>query len=105
MGITSGHDDVGFSLKLVGELVKENVRAFIEEVVKVPTGTPETLRLDMAEVPSIDSSGLGALILVHKRWKKRAEPVCLVNLEPSVESVLSTTGLLAHFKVQSEGES
>ena len=39
MRITSGHDDVGFSLKSVGELVKENVPAFIEEVVKVPRGT------------------------------------------------------------------
>ena len=48
MRITSAHHDADFGLKLVGDLVKEIVPTFREEVSKLEAEPPATLYLDMA---------------------------------------------------------
>ena len=97
MRITSAHHGAGFCLKLVGDLVKESVPVFRGEVSKLEAEPPATLSLDMAEVSYIDSSGLVALILVHKTWKKRGEAICLVSLSPRVKEFCQPLGSSAPF--------
>ena len=59
---------------------------------------PPTFFIDMAEVSYLDSSGLGALIFIHKTWTKQSQVMYLLNLSPMVKKFFTTTGLLGHFQ-------
>lgn len=70
----------------------------MEAVLEYVEAEPRSLFLDMAEVSSIDSSGLGALIFIHKTWGKQGQELFLIKLSPMVKKFFRTTGLLGHFR-------
>lgn len=51
---------------------------------------PETLRvaIDFSEVDFIDSSGIGALLSIHKRLQHAGNPVEIHHAKPNVVSVI-----------------
>ena len=57
-----------------------------------PTATTHFV-LDMAEVPFIDSSGLGVLVGAYKRARTHRGCVCLLNPDARLTKLLSVTGL------------
>lgn len=86
-------------LVLKGDLSSEASPKLKEAALVYLTDDPSPLILDMAEVPYIDSSGLGALIYLHKNWRERRRKMLLYNPSPLVKKFLATTGLLRVFRV------
>ena len=69
----------------------ECVRASLAHAVRV--------ELDFAEVSFIDSSGLGALVLLHKEAGGVGKKLFLMNLSPAIDHLLEITGLHGVFDV------
>lgn len=56
--------------------------------------------IDMSEVEFIDSSGVGALISVHKHLKENAEPVKILHPQAAVVSIIDLLRLTPIFKME-----
>lgn len=52
-----------------------------------------TLVIDLADVPFMDSSGLGVLVGAYKRARSRSGAVCLLSPDDRVLKLLAVTGL------------
>jgi anti-anti-sigma factor len=59
------------------------------------------VELDLADVSFIDSTGLGALVLIRQEAAALAKPLTLRNVPPSVVRLLQITGLGDVFDVES----
>ncbi|MCU1454961.1 MAG: anti-sigma-factor antagonist [Acidimicrobiales bacterium] len=53
----------------------------------------EPLRIDLAGIEFMDSSGIGLLIAERRRWEVAGTSFLLVEVRPSVARVLSLTGV------------
>jgi anti-sigma B factor antagonist len=53
----------------------------------------DTIVLDLAGVPFIDSSGLGTIVLTYKDLQQRAGRLCLAAVQPFVLKVLELTSV------------
>jgi len=51
------------------------------------------LVVDLTETSYMDSSGLTALVLAHKRVRKRSGQLVVVNVDPSIGRTFEITGL------------
>ena len=49
--------------------------------------------VDLSRVEFIDSSGMGALLSIHRRLPEKHAPVRLINVRPAVQSVLELVRL------------
>lgn len=56
--------------------------------------------IDMGDVEFIDSSGVGALISVHKHLKENSEPVKILHPQPAVISIIDLLMLTTIFKIE-----
>lgn len=79
-------------LRLVGE-VDLAVKDDLIERVRASLTDAKRVELDFAEVSFIDSSGLGALVLLRKEANGDGKELVLVNLSPAVDRLLEITGL------------
>ncbi|OHX13189.1 STAS domain-containing protein [Chromobacterium sphagni] len=60
-----------------------------------------TIRIDFAEVPWIDSSALGMLLLLRERASAtRNIPLELLNCRPDVKQIFAVASLLREFNFQ-----
>jgi anti-sigma B factor antagonist len=65
----------------------------------------EALILDLTKVNTIDSSGLGALLLAHRQLKDHSIPVVLVGVQEFIKSLLNITrieDIFTYFKTTDE---
>ena len=86
-------------LDLKGNLTigaEEVLGEMINEVVK---DGQKLLLVNMAEVPFIDSSGIGALIKSFSRVKTEGGKLKLLNPSRTARQLLSITGLLSVFEI------
>lgn len=58
----------------------------------------DALIIDLTDVESIDSSGLGALLLAHRQLKENAIPVILTGVQDFVMSLMRMTHLDSLFE-------
>ena len=49
--------------------------------------------LNLQEVPTMDSSGLGALVTLHLEFQKQGASIAVFGVSPSVGTVLAATNL------------
>lgn len=75
----------------VGELDTLTVATFRQSLAEVVTGAPVVI--DLSEVSFVDSAGLGALISGVRRSRELGGAIVVACAQPSVERLLSTTGL------------
>jgi anti-anti-sigma regulatory factor len=61
----------------------------------------DALTIDMHETKELDASGLGILVLVHKRARERGLPTRLVRTPQPVRTLLSLTKLDTLFEFES----
>src|SRR2546430_12299146 len=84
------------------ELSAANSEAFRKEVQTAWNASLQAMEIDLSQTQFVDSSGLGALIAVHK-WATcdNAEdvPVRLLNPPPGVQQVLELTRLHRTFEI------
>ena len=61
--------------------------------------TPGTLRIDLTEVPYMDSSGVGTMVFVKREVERAGQRVILIGLQPRVRSVFEITHLDKFFTI------
>jgi anti-anti-sigma factor len=62
----------------------------------------EHVELDLTDVSFIDSSGLGAFVLLRNEAIHQGKQLTLVNLSPATSRLLRITGLESSFDIRSE---
>jgi anti-anti-sigma factor len=88
-------------LRLVGE-VDLAVKDDLIERVRASLGQAERVELDFDSVTFIDSSGLGALVLLRKEAGSEGKELVLVNVGPATDHLLEITGLHGMFDMLPE---
>ena len=84
-------DAAGYTnVRPVGELDAYTVGQFRQTLADLPP-SPKLL-IDLAEVPFIDSAGLGALIGVIRRAREVGGEVAVACSRPTIVRLLHTTG-------------
>ncbi len=86
-------------VKLNGEIdvsVAPQLKSLLKELIQ---GGQENLVIDLAEVPFIDSSGLGIFVVAFKLAKSKSGDLKFVNARPEVLKVIKLTRLDRHFKL------
>ena len=87
-------DDGPQVLRLMGDIDLEAA----DELVRVATAVEgERIVLDVQAVAFIDSSGLDALLRIHRQ---RVGALVLRNPPPGVSRVLDLAGLRSHFAIE-----
>ena len=85
--------------KAEGDLNAESAEAFTEALDDCVAGAGAAVAIDLSAVPSIDSSGLGALIRLVTRARLSQGWVVLVSPSPLVSGGFSATRLDAWFDI------
>lgn len=81
------------------ELNATNAMTFREGIRASLTPTTTTVDFDMSKTRFVDSSGLGALIAIHKTMLNRGGHVRVLNPGTSVLQILEVTRLNRLFEV------
>ena len=84
----------------VNRLDAASARGFKKEIEGIWTGEIEQVELDFNRVEFVDSSGVGALLSIHKRLSQRESPVRLVNVAAPVQSVIELLRLHRIFEIR-----
>ncbi len=82
-----------------GELDYDTSDDLLDEVGRRLTAggpPPADVRLDFRELAYIDSSGLAALLMIHRRTSALGATLHLDNRPPHLERMLHVTDILAH---------
>jgi len=77
-------------LVLKGRLIIETVAAFQDAISR--ESTPELI-IDMSGVPSMDSAGLGVMIVAYVRIKKASRKLSFAGMNEHVKAVIDTSRL------------
>ena len=81
------------------ELVAANASQVRDEIRAALPPTCICLDLDLAAMTFLDSSGLGALISLHKTLRSRNGTVRLLKPAPNVQQILELTRLHRVFEI------
>jgi len=91
--IEIAHEDEWVVVRLKGDIdlaTAPNLRGRLDDLLSLG---PENLRIDLAEVAFMDSSGLNVLASAHKHAHEIGGQMVLVNVPGQIRRVLSMTGL------------
>lgn len=83
----------------ITELVAANSFTFRDQVRATMSDGQKYIEIDLSDIHFIDSSGLGALIGLHKTTRVRNGGVRLLNPTPQVEQILRLTRTNRLFEV------
>ncbi len=72
------------------------LRELLLESVRHSSGT---LRIDLSQVPYMDSSGVGTLVYVKREIERAGRRIVLIGLQPRVRSVFEITHLDRFFTI------
>jgi len=86
-------------------LIGEGVDALREAVTKLADSGKTKILLNLAEVPYVDSAGLGEIVRTYTTVSRKGGKLKLLNLTKKIEDLLSITKLLTVFETyESEDE-
>ena len=96
--VESRHEaDGALIVTCVGRLVYENAPMLRDEIRKwIPT--QKRIVLDLKEVPSMDSSGLGAIAGLYVSGRTHGCKIEMINSNKAVRDLFSMSNLLALFE-------
>jgi anti-sigma B factor antagonist len=86
-------------VSLKGELTFEHSPDFHKAMQEISQGPPTHLIVDLGELTYIDSSGVGTLVEILRRYKARDGRLSLVALQKTVRSVFEITRLDKVFQI------
>ncbi len=86
-------------VRIAGDLDLAAVEDFVE-VGQVSLSRCQEVELDLGGVTFIDSSGLGALVRLHKASEEQGTPLHLANVTEATERLLELTGLTGVFDIR-----
>jgi anti-sigma B factor antagonist len=86
-------------------LIGEGDDALRDAVTKLVDGGKTKILLNLADVPYVDSAGLGEIVRCYTTVSKRGGKLKLLNLTKKIQDLLAITKLLTVFETyDSEGE-
>jgi len=99
---TRGVDGIDGSavLRLTGDvdaLTQAEFRRMADDLLA--ESTTSRLVVDMSELSTIDSSGLGLLVHLHTVCREKDVPMVLTNVPPRADALLKRTGLDRVFRI------
>jgi anti-anti-sigma factor len=97
----TGGADTPAVLRLVGDvdaLTQADYRRAADDILQ--STQARTFVVDMSDVETIDSSGLGLLVRLHSATRDRGLAMVLVNVPPRADALLRRTGLHRVFTVE-----
>ncbi|MFC9278408.1 STAS domain-containing protein [Streptomyces collinus] len=100
------HDPATLTVRVAGELDYDTSDDLLEAVVEHLTavqGPLRDVRLDFSELTWIDSSGLAALLMIHRRASAVGAVLHLDNRPDVLERMLQITNVLEHLTAQPTG--
>jgi len=80
-------------IRSVLQLGEANAKAFRDWVRAALEDGHKNIEVDLSQTTFVDSSGLGALVALHKTAASRKGSLRLVNPQPSVQQILELTRL------------
>jgi anti-sigma B factor antagonist len=83
----------------VMQLGEANAKAFRDWVSDALHNGHRNIEVDLSQTTFVDSSGLGALIALHKNASKLQGKLMLLNPQPSVQQILELTRLDGVFEI------
>ena len=89
----SSEQDMGFVLKLKGQLSLADTEVLEEEINRILDQKPARLTIDMSELFAIGSAGLGALLKVQLRSQQIKCELKLSGLQKNIEDVIRSARL------------
>jgi anti-sigma B factor antagonist len=94
-------EDEGVTLRVAGieELGAGNAHLFRDEVRAALKPGQANIEVDLSDTTFIDSSGLGALIALHKTACNRKGGLRLLNPQPPVAQILQLTRMNQIFEI------
>ncbi len=96
--LNEGHD---LSLALEAKTLEAaNVSQFLSQLEEAGGVPYQSAIIDLGSIEMIDSSGVGALLQVHKRLGESCGPVVLKNVGSAVVSVLELLRLHRVFEIE-----
>ncbi len=100
MEIESVSDGPVAHIRVIGRVDTATAPQLQEYVAGMPASV-ESLAMDCSELEYLSSAGLRALLLAHKRFAAKGNPLVLENVSSAVRDVLDLTGFSAVFDVRS----
>ena len=97
------NDDI-LILKVTVEINFMNAKQFEKSIYEYLENEPQKIGIDMAEVPTIDSSGIAALIEILKKIKGYGGELILHSLSPETHASFQAAKLDTFFKIMSQKE-
>ncbi len=88
------------AIKQLGAANANAFRDWVREAMKEPYRNVE---VDLSETDFVDSSGLGALIALHKTACSRQGKLRLRNPQPQIQQILDLTRLSTIFEIVKAG--
>jgi anti-sigma B factor antagonist len=98
---TSGADSAPV-LAVSGDLDISGVDEFLDQASRLLDTAPDAVDIDLGGVTFIDSSGLGALVRLHRSAAGSGRQLRLANVPRPVSRILELTGLTELFTERSE---
>ncbi|MEU4037213.1 STAS domain-containing protein [Streptomyces collinus] len=99
-------DPVTLAVRVAGDLDYDTSDDLLEAVIEHLTAAPAPLRdvrLDFSELTWIDSSGLAALLMIHRRASAVGATLHLDNRPDVLERMLHITNVLDHLTAPPSG--
>ena len=92
-------------LDLVGKImIGEGDDALREAVTRLVDGGRTKIVLNLAEVPYVDSAGLGEIVRCYTTVSRKGGKLKLINLTKKIQDLLAITKLLTVFEVYESEE-
>ncbi|MER6470856.1 STAS domain-containing protein [Streptomyces collinus] len=104
--LSFAHDPATLTVRVAGELDYDTSDDLLEAVIEHLTADQAPLRdvrLDFSELTWIDSSGLSALLMIHRRASAVGAALHLDNRPDFLERMLHITNVLDHLTAQPPG--
>ena len=94
MKLSSQSDDGdAVSVDVVGRITQDHVSPFSEPLGETLGGYKRRVMLNMKAVEMLDSSGVGWLLVCHRRFKDKGGDLVLHSYQPLVANVLRVLNL------------
>jgi anti-anti-sigma factor len=100
--VTTTSQDSAPVLAVSGDLDISGVDEFLAHADRLLAGASDTIEVDLSGVTFIDSSGLGALVRLHKTAGDVGSELRLTNVPRPVTRILELTGLTDLFAERPE---
>jgi anti-anti-sigma factor len=91
-------------LQLSGSAVGEDVRKISEKISELADGNAATVIMDIADLESVDSNGLGAFVFSWKLLDSRDKKLLFVNPNSFIKDLLEGANLHKVFTIMDSME-